>query len=150
MPTSIGIYIECDQQVDRPMSLVFKLVPGDLPRTQWLGRSRAFKRLYVWLLIDTNNDIAAFVQPIDIFIALKDLGRPMHEFRVNGCGLPIATTMRLQTGSSQNMSDRRIADRVNNSLLDHYFLECATVSSCDLQSISTWLCHSPLDACDDE
>src|SRR5262245_36331811 len=138
-PHQSGIDIEYNQQIDRSMSLVFKLAPDELSRTQSFGRSTTFKSLNVRLLIYANNNLASFVKPFDIFIAPKNLGRPTHEFRVNGCGLPIATTMRLQTGSSQNASDRRIVDRVNNSFLDHYFLERATVPSCNLQSICAWL-----------
>src|SRR5262249_2560346 len=77
-PPRSGIDLERDPQVDRPMSLVLKLAPDDLSRTQRLGLSTAFKSLNVRLFIDPNNDLAALVQSLDIFIAPK-----------NGCVPPV-------------------------------------------------------------
>jgi hypothetical protein len=67
------------------------------------------------------------MEPVHQLVAPQDLGRQSQEFFIEPRGLPVPTTMRLQTSLSQNTGDSCIVDGIDDSSLDHDLLQSATI-----------------------
>src|SRR3990172_747619 len=62
------IHVEQRQKIDDPMPDVFKLLTFDLSWAHGLSGTCTFQRLKVRFLIQRQNDLVMFPEPIDPFI----------------------------------------------------------------------------------
>src|SRR4051794_18388852 len=121
------------------MSFVLKLPSHDLPGAHRLGGGTPREGLKVGLLIHANHHIAPLAQPPHSFITPQDLRCSRGELSVDGGCLPVATAVRLQTGSSEYARNRRVVNRVHDGLLDDHLLKSATVPAGQVQSTGRWI-----------
>ena len=56
------------QQVDRPVSVIFKFLPFDLPRPHQLGRRGPFEDLQIGLFVQSQDPFAALPQRLDALV----------------------------------------------------------------------------------
>ena len=78
-------------------------------------------------------------EPFSLLVAPQDLGCPLDKLLINGCRFPIATTMRLQTGGSQNARHCGVMNRINDGLLHHHLGQAPAVPPRQVQTISAGL-----------
>jgi hypothetical protein len=127
--------IECNQQNNCAMSFVLEFTSRNLPCPHRLLRRTSPQSLNVWLLINTDDQFAALMEPQNPLITPQNFSRsPSKLFIYSGC-LPVARTMWLQAGRSQNAANCRVMNRLNDGLFDDDLLQRATVPPSQVKTI---------------
>lgn len=127
------------QQYYCAMSLVLEFASRNLPRSHCFGRLDARQSLNVRLLVNTDNQFPAPVQPQNSLITPQDSCRSLGEFFVYCGRLPVPTAMGLQTGRLKYACNSRIMNPFNDGLFNYNLLESAAIPSSQMASISTWV-----------
>jgi hypothetical protein len=102
------------------MSDVLKLPTFNFPSAHQACRQTSLQGLNVGLLIQRQDDLITFKEPIHPFVEPQNARCPLPELIVQDRGLPVSRAMRLQRSRAQNQRDSRMRNPRHDASLNGY------------------------------
>src|SRR5713101_9868525 len=106
---------QSDQQIQRAVADVFKLLAFNLPRSHRGGGTASLQDLEMRLLIHTDHHLPLLGQGCRSLIAPQHLSGPLAELGIERRRLPIAEAMGLQVRPLQDQRDGRVGKMRKNT-----------------------------------